>query len=249
MFCFAALSHAMLAEVIQLHTTFKLVVSISLILVVLQSLKNMHFHPRLGIITRTLGGASDDLVFFSILFVMLHVIFAYLGVVVFGDYSEDFSSVSEAFLSCVEMLVGLYDPSDVMALSPTPNMAIFYVWFYQIICFFVLLNALLAIIVESYDRTKEESHTQQMATAYELFLRQWGFWTPDAELGFAKLSEADLIRIFKDLMLNLQARERVTVPGMRVHIKDEHDDEKVTPRQSGYNLLHNTPGVWTIIVL
>ena len=79
MFCFAALSHAMLAEVIQLHTTFKLVVSISLILVVLQSLKNMHFHPRLGIITRTLGGASDDLVFFSILFVMLHVIFAYLG--------------------------------------------------------------------------------------------------------------------------------------------------------------------------
>ena len=131
---------------------------VSFLLICGQLLKNLHFHPKLGIITRTISGAASDLVFFFVLMVMVIMLFALLGVMIFGEFSEAFSSSMTSFETCFKILIQMYDPSNDLRDAPDKTLANLFLWGYYIIAFFVLLNALLAIIVESYDRTKVKLH-------------------------------------------------------------------------------------------
>ena len=54
-------------------------VAVSLVLLCMQTLKNLDFHPRMGLITQTLRYASTDLFFFLMLFGIVHTIYAFLG--------------------------------------------------------------------------------------------------------------------------------------------------------------------------
>lgn len=81
-------------------------------------------------------------------------------VIIFGDISEEFTNFSIAFLTLLKLMLGVYDPTDDLKLVVMDNTANYFIWSYQIITIFFLLNALLAIIVESYDRTKLEASSE-----------------------------------------------------------------------------------------
>ena len=95
----------------------------------------------------------------------------------------------------------------------------------MLITFFILLNALLAIIVESYDRIKEEAEHDHSADPASLILRKMlGASAHGGELSGAYITEEELQRVFKDIHLNLESRERVSVPGMKVRVSDHPMD-------------------------
>ena len=107
-------------------------VSVSLLLIGCQLLKNLHFHPKLGIVTRTIAGAASDLSFFMALLIAICFIFAVLGVMTFGDYSKDFSDPFTAVDTCLKLLVGLYDPTDVLRDAPEPIYASIFFWSFMV---------------------------------------------------------------------------------------------------------------------
>ena len=94
--------------------------SVSLLLIGCQLLKKLHFHPKLGIITRTLAGAASDLVFFLVLLCAINLLFSILGVFTFGDVSPDFSTVVRSLDTCLKLLVGLYDPEHLLRDASEP---------------------------------------------------------------------------------------------------------------------------------
>merc|ERR1711998_447009 len=74
-------------------------ICISLLLTPLQLLKNLDFHPQMGIGTRPLSGAKADLTFFVLLYSAVNVMYAFLGVLLFGQVSTKFNKLGQSFLS------------------------------------------------------------------------------------------------------------------------------------------------------
>ena len=72
-----------------------------------------------------------------------------------GNYTTSYSNLGYAWLSGLQMLMGNYTPQEDVGQSFWTD--VFY-WTYILVAFFLLLNALLAIIVEAYDKVKQGIH-------------------------------------------------------------------------------------------
>ena len=107
----------------ELRTLYSSCVCCSLIVTGLQMLKNLDFHPKMGIITKTITGALSDLFFFLFLFSIVQLIYSFLGVLVFGQFSAEFDTFGKAFVSNIYMLLGVYEPQDDMEVSNQPQIA------------------------------------------------------------------------------------------------------------------------------
>jgi len=92
-----------------------------------------------------------ELVFFFVLFSITLVIFGFLGVLLFGSEATAFATIDQALITCMEMILVIYLP---MQDGLNDFWAKTYYWSYMLIVFFLLLNALLAIIVDSYNSAK-----------------------------------------------------------------------------------------------
>ena len=72
--------YAAAKRVCSLQSGYVSLVAVSLVLLCMQTLKNLDFHPRMGLITQTLRQfASTDLSFFMMLFGIVHTIYAFVG--------------------------------------------------------------------------------------------------------------------------------------------------------------------------
>ena len=68
--------------------------------------------------------------------------------------------------------VQLYDPQEAILDSAYSNFGFIFLWSHQLIAFFILLNALLAIIVESYERTKTAAAVDRSLTADQIWIQR-----------------------------------------------------------------------------
>ena len=187
-----------LEEIQSTRREFSYLLCVCLLLVCLQLVKNLDFHPRMGLITQTLSGAAADLGFFMILLTLLMILFAYLGLLIFGDYSEPFNTFVDAFMTCLQMLIQTYSPAEDIAASPNKIMAHTYYWSFQIIAFFVLLNALLAIIVEAYTEAKETASQHIGKDPLWLYIKSF-FTSNRRALGRANMAERHILTLLQDL--------------------------------------------------
>ena len=129
----------------QLYVIYERLNVYSIIVMVFQLLKNLDFHPRMGLVSRTIRIAAFDLFFFFILMGLITGLYAILGTLIFGRESNNFATVSHSTVTMLSALAGLYShPSDDDSVSQ-----LFY-WSYMLVSFFVMLNALLAIIIDAY---------------------------------------------------------------------------------------------------
>ncbi|KAJ8602984.1 hypothetical protein CTAYLR_001497 [Chrysophaeum taylorii] len=142
-----------------LKGTYETTIGLFLILVCLQLVKNLAFHPVLGLISHTMYYAANDLAFFVILLLIINSIYAFLGTLLFGSYVEAFSSFHLALSSSVSILSGAYMPLDDTGKTV---IALVYFWSHTAINFFLLLNFLLAIIVDSYQKAKADVETNPL---------------------------------------------------------------------------------------
>ncbi|OWZ24113.1 hypothetical protein PHMEG_000913 [Phytophthora megakarya] len=115
----------------------------------LRVLNTFRDHVGLSILTRTIASTVRSFRTFSVIFVVIFVAFASTGTVLFGSSVKEFSSMLNSTKTCVNMLFNNFDINTIDQIS----YSVAYYWSYMALMTFVLLNIVLAIVVDAY---KEE---------------------------------------------------------------------------------------------
>ncbi|XP_047211808.1 sodium channel, voltage-gated, type I like, alpha b isoform X4 [Girardinichthys multiradiatus] len=108
-----------------------------------------------------------------------------------------------------------------------PSVAIFFFVSYIIICFLIVVNMYIAVILENFSVATEESAEPLSEDDFEMFYEVWERFDPDATqfVEYSKLSDfADALdpplRIAKPNMIHLIAMDLPMVSGERIHCLD-----------------------------
>ncbi|KAM4537628.1 sodium channel protein type 2 subunit alpha-like isoform 4-T4 [Fundulus diaphanus] len=108
-----------------------------------------------------------------------------------------------------------------------PSVAIFFFVSYIIICFLIVVNMYIAVILENFSVATEESAEPLSEDDFEMFYEVWERFDPDATqfVEYSKLSDfADALdpplRIPKPNMIQLIAMDLPMVSGERIHCLD-----------------------------
>ena len=91
----------------QLYVIYERLNVYSIIVMVFQLLKNLDFHPRMGLVSRTIRIAAFDLFFFFILMGLITGLYAILGTLIFGRESNNFATVSHSTVTMLSALAGM----------------------------------------------------------------------------------------------------------------------------------------------
>ena len=230
-----------LENLVDMRLTYSNFLCFSLLVTCLQTLKNLDFHPKMGLITKTISGAASDLIFFVILYLIVQVIYGFLAVLVFGKFSEAFSTFGRAFVTNQYLLLGVYEPQDDMEMAEQPLISTIYYWTYMLITFFILLNALLAIIVESYAGVKmlamQEEGIDPLGKVFKMYLRK--LTRPRIE---SEISDKQLNKVLKDMYNNTYAQKNAFHPGMKLLVKENFSWESDGKGHSATLISENLDG-------
>jgi|TARA_B110000208_G_scaffold147464_1_gene177923 hypothetical protein len=118
---------------------------------ILRLFKQLDFQEQFNIVTQTIILKFGALAHFAALFFSVFALFVVAGMLTFGSDLDEFSSFDKAFYSCYLMMMGDPDvPAAMRTLESSSQVVSFILYYYSFmaIVFFILLNVLLAIIVE-----------------------------------------------------------------------------------------------------
>jgi hypothetical protein len=123
-------------------------------------------HPRVAILAQTVKNGIDDVFHFFILFGFMFSVLAYLGHWMFGAQVEGFETFIQAGVRQFEMVVGEFPWDNLNGLNSVMTI-LFYAYFlvYTLIMFFIIINFLLAIIVEAFGRVKRANEENVIENA------------------------------------------------------------------------------------
>ena len=114
----------------------------------------------------------NDLLHFFILFVIIVFLFAYLGHTLLGGKIYGYSTMFKSAQSLLKFAFGETEFTDIFAADPIFG-PIFY-WAFQFIVTIMLMNVLLAIVVEGFMQVSENTHEHAesiFSTIYVVFKR------------------------------------------------------------------------------
>ncbi|KAG6618959.1 Polycystin Cation Channel (PCC) Family [Phytophthora cinnamomi] len=143
-----------LKAIAQYTATLRAIGAVVIALLCLQILNRFRFHPQLNILTRTVASALKQFGAFFVVFIVIFTGFTIIGSMIFGDQAEEFSSLTKSMSSCINMLFGQFDFE---LIKDIPFSVAFY-WIYMIVVGIVLLNMMLAIVLDAYDKVSKESY-------------------------------------------------------------------------------------------
>jgi len=184
----------------------------NIVLCLLRTFKYYRFQPRLAIVNQTIATAGQDLFHFFLMFITFILGFSVIGHVLFGPELYLFHNMGESVNAVYIMM--LTASVNVAALSHVDGfMAVLWYFLFMFIVAVTLLNVLLAILVDSYMKAKEQEMEK---------------WT--GELGYD-----DLPNMFEQLFTFQTFRHMVIDPRGAIHedmllealraIKDEKEKE------------------------
>jgi len=141
------------------YTQYFAIAGVVIILNVVRMLKAMDFQPRLGIVTRSLLYAGSDLGHFFVMSGSVFLSYVLMGHLLFGQYIDSFSSVQNSLTTCFALVLGEIDVNGDLQTLPgiMQSVGALYFWTYMILVFLVLLNFLLAIIVDAFSEVKSRT--------------------------------------------------------------------------------------------
>mmetsp|Transcript_20254 Transcript_20254/g.46533 ORF Transcript_20254/g.46533 Transcript_20254/m.46533 type:complete len:772 (-) Transcript_20254:87-2402(-) len=111
--------------------------------------------PRLAVITKTLQLASWDLVHFLLVFGIIFGSFSVGAFFLFGQKILEWSTPGLALNTSFRALMGDFDFVSMYNVAPVS--ATVWFWSYMMLIFLVMLNMLLAIIMDTYCEVKDQS--------------------------------------------------------------------------------------------
>lgn len=123
----------------------------------LQFIFYMNAHPKMAVLTATVAGALNNLMHFMFLFIILFFMLAFMAHWMLGEYIKEFGTYGNALLSQMQMFFGEFIKAEhtdelhgVMLL-----MYWIYAWTFIVVVVLLLLNFLLAIVVDAFVEVKD----------------------------------------------------------------------------------------------
>mmetsp|Transcript_26997 Transcript_26997/g.46862 ORF Transcript_26997/g.46862 Transcript_26997/m.46862 type:complete len:1137 (-) Transcript_26997:83-3493(-) len=128
--------------------SFRVVLAGYPLVIVFRLFKAFGAQPRLAVVTKTLVTARVDLVHFMLIFMSVFICYAIAGVVLFGREIASFTTVFRAFITCGRLMFGDFDWGEMKEVGRSDA----FFWFvpFTILIVWILLNMLMAIVMDSY---------------------------------------------------------------------------------------------------
>lgn len=120
--------------------------------VMLRLFKSFHAQPRLGVVTRTLVQSAPDMMHFGIVFSSVYFCMCVNSVLLFGQDIEEFATLDRAVITCFRLMFGQWD-YEMMKYVGLVNAGMWF-WLFVLIIMVLLLNMLLAILMDAYAEVK-----------------------------------------------------------------------------------------------
>lgn len=122
-------------------------------------------HPRISLVTSTLGKAADDIFHFAGIFFMLYVMLALIAQFQFGSgrYGETYGAIFSAMAAQFHYMIGELNDE-----WKDENAFAVYFIFFMVVVFFLMLNFLMSIIIDAYTGVKKD--LEQQLTEQNFFL-------------------------------------------------------------------------------
>ncbi|CAI5983985.1 unnamed protein product [Closterium sp. NIES-65] len=179
-FISAAQAFADLRNIINLRAVYFALQGINLFFMMTRLLKVMDFQPYLGVITRSLSVATPSLLHFFLLSFTVFFCFSMYGYLVFGGALEMFSSVLESMFSCFLLLLNDNSSAYFFQRLESWDLIAAMLFFFMFIVFmvFILLNFLIAIIVDAFMNVKDSNIVATSITSdlAHIFKYKWNCW-------------------------------------------------------------------------
>jgi hypothetical protein len=145
-----------LKEIARLTAALRVIGAVVIALIGLQILNRFRFHPQLNILTRTVASALKQFASFFVVFIVIFLTFTVIGSMIFGDRAKEFSSLDNSVASSINMLFGVFDFEAIKDLQ----FSIAFYWVYMVVVSLVLMNMMLAIVLDAYAQVSSDSYKQ-----------------------------------------------------------------------------------------
>ena len=148
--------------------------AINCILLLIRFIKMARLHPKTAFLTQTIVESAETMMPFGVLFLMFMTAFAYAGVLLFGQKNQDFITIMFAILKMWNMLLGDFDTEMYMDGEEFDWFKVAWFLLFFVVGFYILLNMLLAIIMDAYESVKENQQDDAPSLADDYAaLFQW----------------------------------------------------------------------------
>ncbi|KAL4158629.1 hypothetical protein PRNP1_004405 [Phytophthora ramorum] len=147
----------------RLTTVLRILATVTILFLGIRILDTFRFHPRLNVLSHTISSSLHKFASFLVVFMIVVVTFALSGHFIFGDRADEFSSIKASLESCINILFGNFDYSAIEGLIVP--VSIIYYWGYLIVSNLILLNMMLAIVLDTYEEVSEEAYNDKTITS------------------------------------------------------------------------------------
>ncbi|CAD7949535.1 unnamed protein product [Amoebophrya sp. A120] len=117
--------------------------------------KGFSAQPRLGVVTNTIINAAVDILHFLVVFSSVFFAYALAGVIVFGRHLQEFATLDVSLTTCWRLVFGDFDWERTSRIAPWEAAVFFYS--FTLLVVLIMLNMLLAIILDTYMDVKGQS--------------------------------------------------------------------------------------------
>jgi len=146
------------AGIISLFNSLRIIMGLTACSILLKFFKAFQANPRLQLVTNTMVKAATDIVHFSIVLFAVFIGFALTGHILFGNDLVQFRNFASAMDTCFIVLMGEFawyaeaseSNLESMGSGMPRGMLTFWFWLYMVFVLMILLNMLLAIILDHY---------------------------------------------------------------------------------------------------
>jgi len=125
------------------------------IVLAMKFLESFANQPRLAVVTKTITRAGSDLFHFGIVMAAVFMSYVVAGMFLFGRRMHEFSSEPLSVNTCFLMMLGDFDWEELGWEHPLT--AAIWFWSYMVVMNLLLLNMLMAIIMDVYTEVKSEA--------------------------------------------------------------------------------------------
>jgi hypothetical protein len=146
---------------VALSQMFSLTCLLCTLTMLVRFLKVLDFQPKLALVSATISKAAMNLLYFFFVFGSMFVGFSVCGFFVFGKSSAYFADIGSAMTTCFNLFLGDTAADEDMNVMVDSTLLLgwkIYYYTYLSLTFFVLLNILLAIIVDAYVEVKDAAN-------------------------------------------------------------------------------------------
>ena len=143
-------------------------------IITVKSLRLIRFNPHIYQMRKTLRDSITPLFSFTTVFSVIILAFASFGYMAFGSSVIEYSSISDAIRSLLQMLIGGKSSYYQLKVATESSLGPIFLFVYLIAAMALLLNLFIAILDESYTASREESTKVMDEMDYaDIFLYAW----------------------------------------------------------------------------